>query len=58
MQGRFSRRRFVAMAGAATITGLAGCGDQGEGEGGGEGDGGEEGGNDEEEEEEEDGGGY
>lgn len=34
MQGRISRRRFVATAGAATITGFAGCGDQGEGEDG------------------------
>ncbi|WP_336364060.1 hypothetical protein [Halalkalicoccus salilacus] len=48
MQGRVSRRRFVATAGAATITGFAGCGDQGEGEGG---DGNEEGGNEEDEDE-------
>jgi hypothetical protein len=46
MQGRISRRRFVATAGAATITGFAGCGDQGEGE-----DGDEEGGNEEDEDE-------
>ena len=32
MQGELSRRRFVVTAGAATITGFAGCGDQGEGE--------------------------
>lgn len=57
MQGRVSRRRFVTMAGAATLTGLAGCGDQGEG-GGEDGGGGEGGDEEEEEEEDEDEGGY
>lgn len=32
MQRELSRRRFVVTAGAATITGLAGCGDQEEGQ--------------------------